>query len=74
MEWNEAQLLEMYNTLLVYARMASSDDDELESTVAKKISRLYCPRKETLSYKTFRTHKRLYYDAVQSVWRSIPFI
>ena len=52
--------------------MASSDDDELESTIAKKkikISRRYCPHcKETLSYKTFRTHKRLYYDAVQSVW------
>ena len=50
----------------------SGEDSEDERFVAKKkikISRRYCPHcKENLSYKTFRTHKRLYYDSVKSVW------
>ena len=52
---------------------AASGDEVVRSVARKrvKISKRYCPHcKETLSYKTFRTHKRLYYDSLKSVWLS----
>ena len=50
---------------------ADSSNDEGIPIARKrmKISKRYCPHcKETLSYKTFRTHKRRFYDVSRSVW------
>ena len=52
-----------------------NSDDEVDGNVARKkvkISQRYCPRcNKILSYKTFKAHKRLYYDPVQSAWYTV---
>lgn len=55
--------------------MDSSDGDESQSVSTRKIikvSKRYCPHcQETLSYKTYRIHKRLYFDSYRSSWLAI---
>ena len=52
--------------------IASTDSDDRETTHERKkmrVSKRYCPHcEETVSYKIYRTHKRMHYDVSRSLW------
>ena len=52
--------------------MKSTDSEDYELKNERKtlrISRRFCPHcQQTLSYKTYRIHKRMHYDVARSMW------
>ena len=52
--------------------IASTDSDDSETTNERKkmrVSKRCCPHcEETVSYKTYRIHKRMHYDVSRSLW------
>ena len=62
------------HAMATYRAMESTDSDSSNHASERKrvkISKRYCPHcKEILSYKTYRAHKRIYYESCRSLWHT----